>query len=74
VAKFDTEKPDSISGELGQGGSANEALFFGKGCQRDEEHPKPNAKPQNADNQQRPEKQQQPDNQQPPTKDTAPTR
>jgi hypothetical protein len=64
-AKFDTEQPDSISGELGQGGSTNEALFFGKGCQRDEEHPKANAKP---------EKPNRPDNQQQPTKDTAPTR
>jgi hypothetical protein len=71
-AKFDTEKPDSISGELGQGGSANEALFFGKGCQRDEEHPKPNAKPANT--QQPPEKPNRPDNQQQPTKDTTPTR
>jgi hypothetical protein len=60
-AKF---TPDALTdGQLGTGGSTNEALFFGKGCQRDEseEHAKP-------------EKQQRPDNQQQPTKDTAPTR
>ena len=64
-AKF---TPDALSnGELGQGGSVNEALFFGKGCQKDEseQRSKPDANP---------EKQQQPDTQQQPTKDTAPTR
>jgi hypothetical protein len=57
--------PDALTdGQLGTGGSTNEALFFGKGCQSDEEHSKPDAKPEK----------QQPDNQQQPTKDTAPTR
>ena len=51
--------PDAITdGMLGAGGSTNEALFFGKGCQKDEpsEHAKNDNKPETTENQQRPEK------------------
>ena len=67
-ATFDTSKPDTITdGKLGTGGSANEALFFSKGCQRDEN--------EHAKNDQKPEDKQHPDSQQKPeTKDTTPTR
>jgi hypothetical protein len=66
--------PDAISGELGQAGSAiNQALFFGKGCQRDEHSNKKPKDASTAENQQRPEKPARPDNQQGPEKDS-PTR
>ena len=72
AAKF---TPDALTdGQLGTGGSTNEALFFGKGCQKDEsaEHAKPE-KPQQPESRQRPEKPQQPTSRQQPTKET-PTR
>lgn len=60
-ASFET--PDAITdGKLGTGGSTNEALFFGKGCQKDESSAKNDHKPENTDAQQRPEKQQRPEN------------
>jgi hypothetical protein len=68
-AKF---TPDAFSdGELGQGASTNQALFFGGGCQKgdDGDHAaKPETKPE------RTEKPQRPDNQQQPEKDATRTR
>jgi hypothetical protein len=66
-AKF---TPDALTdGQLGTGGSTNQALFFGKGCQR-EQKPEKSERPAKPENEQRTEKPQRPDNQQQPEKET----